>query len=81
MRQAIAGGRVSVEQETIRFGVLFWRISVDAGRLRGARRADQLGYDSAWFGEDYFYWGGIATGTAVAERTENLSIGLGILPR
>ncbi len=47
--------------------------------IEGSVLADTLGYDSAWFGEDYFYWGGIATGAAVAERTENLAIGLGIL--
>jgi len=65
--------------EQTRFGVLFsgnfpLMRAIDASVL-----ADKLGYDSAWFGEDYFYQGGIATATAVAERTEKVEIGLGIL--
>lgn len=63
----------------VRFGVLFSGAFPLMRAINGSVLADKLGYDSAWFGEDYFYWGGIATGTAVAERTENLSIGLGIL--
>lgn len=63
----------------VRFGVLFSGAFPLMRAIDGSVLADQLGYDSAWFGEDYFYWGGIATGTAVAERTENLTIGLGIL--
>lgn len=47
--------------------------------LAGARLADELGFASCWLGEDYFYLGGIATATAVAERTERIAIGLGIL--
>jgi alkanesulfonate monooxygenase SsuD/methylene tetrahydromethanopterin reductase-like flavin-dependent oxidoreductase (luciferase family) len=66
-------------KKNVRFGVLFSGAFPLMRAIDGSVLADKLGYDSAWFGEDYFYWGGIATGTAVAERTENLSIGLGIL--
>ena len=65
--------------KNVRFGVLFSGAFPLMRAINGSVLADKLGYDSAWFGEDYFYWGGIATGTAVAERTENLTIGLGIL--
>jgi alkanesulfonate monooxygenase SsuD/methylene tetrahydromethanopterin reductase-like flavin-dependent oxidoreductase (luciferase family) len=62
-----------------RFGVLFSGNFPLMRAIDGSVLADQLGYDSAWFGEDYFYQGGIATATAVAERTTNVAIGLGIL--
>ena len=65
--------------KNVRFGVLFSGAFPLMRAINGSVLADKLGFDSAWFGEDYFYWGGIATGTAVAERTENLTIGLGIL--
>lgn len=65
--------------KNVRFGVLFSGAFPLMRALDGSVLADKLGFDSAWFGEDYFYWGGIATGTAVAERTEHLTIGLGIL--
>ena len=41
--------------------------------------AERLGFDACWLGEDFFYHGGIATATAVAERTERITIGLGVL--
>lgn len=62
-----------------RFGVLFSGNFPLMRAIDGSVLADALGYDSAWFGEDYFYQGGIATATAVAERTSRLDIGLGIL--
>ncbi|MCC6791003.1 MAG: LLM class flavin-dependent oxidoreductase [Thermomicrobiales bacterium] len=62
-----------------RFGVLFSGNFPLMRAIDGSVLADKLGYDSAWFGEDYFYQGGIATATAVAERTERIEIGLGIL--
>lgn len=62
-----------------RFGVLFSGNFPLMRAIDGSVLADQLGYDSAWFGEDYFYQGGIATATAVAERTSKVDIGLGIL--
>lgn len=62
-----------------RFGVLFSGNFPLMRAIDGSVLADRLGYDSAWFGEDYFYQGGIATATAVAERTERIEIGLGIL--
>ncbi len=65
--------------KNVRFGVLFSGAFPLMRAINGSVLADKLGFDSAWFGEDYFYWGGIATGTAVAERTQNLTIGLGIL--
>lgn len=69
----------SESSSNVRFGVLFSGAFPLLRAIEGSVLADKLGYDSAWFGEDYFYWGGIAAGTAVAERTENLTIGLGIL--
>lgn len=61
------------------FGVLFSGSFPLQRVLDGSVLADKLGYDSAWYGEDYFYQGGISTATAVAERTKNITIGLGIL--
>ena len=63
----------------VRFGVLFSGNFPLQRALSGSVLADQLGFDSCWYGEDYFYQGGIATATAVAERTKNVAIGLGIL--
>ena len=66
------------------FGVLFSGDFPLPRSLAGAVLAEQLGFDSCWLGEDYFYHGAIATGTAVAERTERMTIGLGVvspLPR
>jgi alkanesulfonate monooxygenase SsuD/methylene tetrahydromethanopterin reductase-like flavin-dependent oxidoreductase (luciferase family) len=62
-----------------RFGVLFSGNYPLLKAVDGCVLADRLGFDSAWFGEDYFYQGGIATATVVAERTEKIEIGLGIL--
>lgn len=62
-----------------KYGVLFSGNFPLQRALAGAVLADRLGFDSCWLGEDYFYQGGIATATAVAERTERLTIGLGIL--
>lgn len=41
--------------------------------------AERLGFDACWLGEDFFYHGGIATATAAAERTERITLGLGVL--
>src|SRR6478672_10349460 len=65
--------------QDVRFGVLFSGSFPLDQVLRGSVLADKLGFDSCWLGEDYFYQGGIATATAVAERTERVTIGLGIL--
>lgn len=62
-----------------RFGVVFSGNFPLQRTLAGATLADELGFDSCWLGEDYFYQGGIATATAVAERTARIAIGLGIL--
>lgn len=70
---------ISTTSQSVRFGVLFSGAFPLMRAIEGSVLADRLGFDSAWFGEDYFYWGGIATATAVAERTEQISIGLGIL--
>ncbi|MEA2596443.1 MAG: hypothetical protein QOF01_2912 [Thermomicrobiales bacterium] len=65
--------------QDVKYGVLFSGNFPLQRALGGAVLADRLGFDSCWLGEDYFYQGGIATATAVAERTKNLTIGLGIL--
>lgn len=65
--------------QDVRFGVLFSGSFPLPRVLSGSVLADKLGFDSCWYGEDYFYQGGIATATAVAERTEQVTIGLGIL--
>jgi alkanesulfonate monooxygenase SsuD/methylene tetrahydromethanopterin reductase-like flavin-dependent oxidoreductase (luciferase family) len=61
------------------FGVLFSGHFPFQRQLSGAVLAEQLGFDSCWLGEDYFYHGAIATATAIAERTSRLTIGLGVL--
>jgi len=61
------------------FGVVFSGNYPLQRVLAGAVLAEQLGFDTCWLGEDYFYLGGIATATAVAERTERITIGLGVL--
>ena len=63
----------------VRFGVLFSGSFPLQRVLSGSVLADKLGFDSCWYGEDYFYQGGIATATSVAERTDKVTIGLGIL--
>lgn len=62
-----------------KFGMLFSGNFPLQRALDGSVLADRLGFDSCWYGEDYFYTGGIALATAVAERTERIQIGLGIL--
>jgi 5,10-methylenetetrahydromethanopterin reductase len=61
------------------FGVVFSGDFPLQRTLDGAVLAEQLGFDSCWLGEDFFYHGGIATATAVADRTQRLAIGLGVL--
>src|SRR5205823_12323310 len=61
------------------FGVLFSGHFPFQRALSGAVLAERLGFDSCWLGEDYFYHGAIAAATAVAERTERITIGLGVL--
>jgi alkanesulfonate monooxygenase SsuD/methylene tetrahydromethanopterin reductase-like flavin-dependent oxidoreductase (luciferase family) len=61
------------------FGVVFSGDFPLQRTLEGAVLAERLGYDACWLGEDFFYHGGIATATAVAERTERFAIGLGVL--
>lgn len=64
---------------TCSFGVLFSGNFPLQRSLAGAVLAERLGFDTCWLGEDYFYHGAIATGTAVAERTDRISIGLGVV--
>jgi 5,10-methylenetetrahydromethanopterin reductase len=68
-----------MSNDATKYGVLFSGNFPLQRALDGAVLADRLGFDSCWLGEDYFYQGGIATATAVAERTERVTIGLGIL--
>ncbi len=50
-------------------------------RLRAvARAADQAGLDELWLWEDCFQTSGVATMTAALAWTENLKVGIGILP-
>ncbi len=62
-----------------RYGVVFSGNFPLERTLAGAKLADDLGLNTCWLGEDYFYHGGISTATAVAERTRQIAIGLGIL--
>lgn len=62
-----------------KFGVLFSGDFPLQRSLAGAVLAEHLGFDACWLGEDFFYHGAIATATAVAERTERISVGLGVL--
>lgn len=61
------------------FGVVFSGDFPLRRTLDGAVLAERLGFDTCWLGEDFFYHGGIATATAVAERTQRIGIGLGVL--
>jgi 5,10-methylenetetrahydromethanopterin reductase len=61
------------------FGVLFSGNFPLQRSLSGAVLAERLGFDSCWLGEDYFYHGAISTATAVAERTDRIGIGLGVV--
>src|SRR4051812_44158673 len=63
----------------IRYGVVFSGNFPLQRTLEGATLADDLGFDTCWLGEDYFYQGGFTTATAVADRTQRLDIGLGVL--
>jgi alkanesulfonate monooxygenase SsuD/methylene tetrahydromethanopterin reductase-like flavin-dependent oxidoreductase (luciferase family) len=65
--------------QTHHFGVVFSGDFPLQRTLDGAVLAERLGFDMCWLGEDFFYHGGIATATAVAERTERIGIGLGVL--
>lgn len=62
-----------------KFGVVFSGHFPLQRALDGAVLAERLGFDSCWVGEDYFYHGGISTATAVAERTERIAVGLGVV--
>ena len=61
------------------FGVVFSGDFPLQRTLDGAVLAERLGFDACWLGEDFFYHGGVATATAVAERTQRIAIGLGVL--
>jgi 5,10-methylenetetrahydromethanopterin reductase len=61
------------------FGVVFSGDFPLQRTLDGAVLAEHLGFDACWLGEDFFYHGGIATAVAVADRTERIAIGLGVL--
>lgn len=63
----------------MKFGALFSGNFPLQRSLSGAVLAERLGFDTCWIGEDYFYHGGISLATAVAERTERIGIGLGVL--
>lgn len=67
------------ERSDVRYGVVFSGNFPLHRTLASAQLADELGFASCWLGEDYFYQGGIATATAVADRTSRIAIGLGIL--
>ncbi|MEE6257474.1 LLM class flavin-dependent oxidoreductase [Plantactinospora sonchi] len=45
-----------------------------------ARLVERLGYDELWVVEDCFFGGAISTAAVAAAATENLRIGIGILP-
>lgn len=45
-----------------------------------ARRAEHAGFDELWIVEDCFWGGGIASATAALSSTQQIAVGLGILP-
>lgn len=45
-----------------------------------AKRAEELGYESIWLAEDYFFRDTVTTSTAVATATDSLDIGLFVNP-
>ncbi|MFJ8929952.1 LLM class flavin-dependent oxidoreductase [Streptomyces sp. NPDC102364] len=48
--------------------------------LSYARRAEELGFDQLWAVEDLGWRGGIAQAASVLASTENITVGIGILP-
>ena len=59
----------------VRFGVLFSGSFPLQRVLSGSVLADKLGFDSCWYGEDYFYQGGIATATLATISSSTNSTG------
>jgi 5,10-methylenetetrahydromethanopterin reductase len=45
-----------------------------------ARRVEQLGFDEAWVAEDAFRYGGIAAPATVLALTDQVQVGIGLLP-
>lgn len=45
-----------------------------------ARLVERLGYDELWVVEDCFFGGAVSSATVAAAATDNLKIGIGILP-
>jgi alkanesulfonate monooxygenase SsuD/methylene tetrahydromethanopterin reductase-like flavin-dependent oxidoreductase (luciferase family) len=63
-----------------RLGVVF-RPDLDPATLRQTARAvESAGIDELWLWEDCFLQGGIAAATAALAATDNLTIGIGVLP-
>ncbi len=61
-------------------GVVLPRDLPAADVLPFARRADELGFAELWVVEDLGFRGGVAQAAAVLAATENLHVGIGILP-
>ncbi|MEU6846344.1 LLM class flavin-dependent oxidoreductase [Streptomyces sp. NPDC046716] len=63
-----------------RVGVMLPRDLPVTDVLPYARRAEELGFDQLWVVEDLGWRGGIAQAATVLAGTENLTVGIGILP-
>jgi alkanesulfonate monooxygenase SsuD/methylene tetrahydromethanopterin reductase-like flavin-dependent oxidoreductase (luciferase family) len=60
-------------------GLVFGGLTEPREVMRLASLGDELGFDEVWLGEDYFYNGGIALAASILERTNRISVGLGIV--
>ena len=65
---------------SVRLGVVF-RPDLDPATLQQTARAvDSAGIDELWLWEDCFLQGGIAAATAALAATDNVTVGIGVLP-
>lgn len=61
-------------------GIMFRREYLPETLPTFAKRVEAIGFDELWVIEDCFYTGGIAQAGIALASTENLTVGLGIMP-
>jgi alkanesulfonate monooxygenase SsuD/methylene tetrahydromethanopterin reductase-like flavin-dependent oxidoreductase (luciferase family) len=61
-------------------GVMFRREQAPETLVNYARRVEALGFDELWVVEDCFYLGGIAQAATALAVTNQITVGLGIVP-
>lgn len=63
-----------------RLGIMFRREHAPETLPAFARRAEEAGFDELWVVEDCFYTSGIASAATTLACTEEITVGLGIMP-